>query len=54
MGMNRGTNMRVSGLLITKNNGETLDWALMSVYKYLDEIVIIDDFSTDNTIKIAQ
>lgn len=46
--------MRVSGLLITKNNAETLDWALTSVHKFLDEIVIIDDFSTDTTVKIAE
>ena len=44
----------VSGLLITKNNGKTLEWALSSVYKYLDELVIIDDFSTDNTVEIAR
>jgi glycosyltransferase involved in cell wall biosynthesis len=46
--------MRVSGLIITKNNGMTLEWALASVYKYLDEIIIIDDYSTDNTAKIAE
>jgi glycosyltransferases involved in cell wall biogenesis len=46
--------MSVSGLLITKNNGVTLDWALESVYRFLDEIVIIDDFSTDRTVEIAQ
>ena len=46
--------MRVSGLLITKNNAETLDWALTSVHKFLDELVRIDDFSTDATEKIAE
>ena len=46
--------MKISGLLITKNNGETLEWALRSVVKYLDELIIIDDFSTDNTVEIAQ
>lgn len=46
--------MKVSGLLITKNNGKTLDWALSSVREYLDELIIIDDFSTDNTVEIAE
>lgn len=46
--------MTVSGLLITKNNGTTLDLALASVREYLDELVIIDDFSTDNTVEIAK
>jgi len=27
---------------------------LASVYKYLDEIIIVDDYSTDNTIEIAK
>lgn len=46
--------MKISGLLITKNNAISLDWALSSVSKYLDEIIIVDDFSTDGTIDIAQ
>ena len=46
--------MKLSGLLITKNNGETLEWALRSVVKHLDELIIIDDFSTDETVEIAR
>lgn len=46
--------MKLSGLLITKNNGKTLEWALRSVVKYLDELIVIDDFSTDNTVEIAK
>ncbi len=46
--------MKVSGLLITKNNAATLEWALRSVVKYLDELIIIDDFSTDDTVAIAK
>lgn len=46
--------MKVSGLLITKNNAVSLEWALESVAEFLDEIVIIDDFSTDHTVEIAQ
>ncbi len=46
--------MKLSGLLITKNNAITLEWALRSVIRYLDELIIIDDFSTDNTVEIAE
>lgn len=46
--------MNISGLLITKNNAKTLDWALSSVCEYLDELIIIDDFSTDDTVNIAK
>ncbi len=46
--------MKLSGLLITKNNGVTLEWALRSVVDYLDELIIVDDFSDDNTVEIAE
>lgn len=46
--------MRVSGYIITKNNAKSLNWALESVYKYLDEIVIVDSGSTDDTLEIAK
>ena len=46
--------MAISGLLITKNNANSLKWALQSVRSYLDELVIVDDFSTDHTLEIAE
>ena len=46
--------MKVSGYIITKNNGRSLKWALESVYKHLDEIIIVDSGSTDNTVEIAK
>lgn len=49
----RGSFVKISGLLITKNNGRSLDWALASVVDYLDELIIVDDYSTDNTLEIA-
>ena len=46
--------MKVSGYIITKNNGRSLKWALESVYRHLDEIIIVDSGSTDNTLEIAK
>ena len=46
--------MKLSGYIITKNNGRSLGWALESVHQYLDEIVIVDSGSTDNTLAIAE
>ena len=45
--------MKISGYIITKNNERSLQWALESVYKYLDEIIIVDSGSTDRTLEIA-
>ena len=42
--------MKISGLLITKNNEDSVGWALQSIRDYLDEIIVIDDFSTDETV----
>lgn len=44
----------ISCVLITKNAAETLDRTLASVHKWVDEIVIFDDASTDETKKIAE
>ncbi|WP_050769614.1 glycosyltransferase family 2 protein [Thermosinus carboxydivorans] len=45
--------MKISGYIITKNNERSLGWALESVSKYLDEIIIVDSGSTDRTLEIA-
>ena len=45
--------MKISGYIITKNNERSLKWALESVYKWLDEIIIVDSGSTDRTLEIA-
>lgn len=45
---------KLSLLMITKNAEETIQESLMSVKKLVDEIVIIDDYSTDKTSEIAR
>jgi len=45
--------VKISVLVITKNSQETLEKSLQSVVDWADEIVIIDDLSTDNTLKIV-
>lgn len=45
---------KLSVLMITKNSSNTIDKSLLSVKRIADEIIIIDDFSSDKTIKIAK
>lgn len=44
----------VSAVLITKNPGKILEKTLSSVYTWVDEIIIVDDFSTDGTRAVAK
>jgi len=44
----------ISLCMIVKNESENLDRCLQSVYKYMNEIIIVDTGSTDNTIDIAK
>lgn len=43
----------ISAVVITKNEQEVISRCL-SQLKFCDEIIIVDDFSTDNTLKIAK
>ena len=45
--------MSLSCLILTKNNEKTLEYALRSIKKYADEIVLLDSGSDDNTLDIA-
>jgi len=46
--------MNLSLVMITKNEEKNISKALESVKGFVDEIVIVDSGSTDNTIKIAE
>lgn len=46
--------MKLSCLILTKNNAKTLEYALRSIYKYVDEIVLLDSGSDDDTLKVAR
>lgn len=46
--------MKLSCLILTKNNGKTLEYALRSICSYVDEIVLLDSGSDDNTLEIGQ
>ena len=43
----------ISAVVLTRNSGKTLDRALASV-KFCDEILIIDDASTDNSLEVVK
>lgn len=45
--------MAISAVILTKNEEANLEKCLASV-RFCDEILVIDDFSADNTISIAQ
>lgn len=45
---------RLSLLMITKNAGELLEKSLTSVIGLVDEIVIVDNYSSDRTVTIAK
>jgi len=44
---------RIAAVLIVKNEGENLRACLQSVAGWVDEIVILDSGSSDNTAEIA-
>lgn len=44
----------ISLVVITKNAEKFLDKTLSSVNKLVDEIILVDDYSTDSTIRIAK
>ena len=46
--------MKISGIIISRNNEDKIERALKSLNGVVDEIVLIDNGSTDNTIKIAK
>lgn len=46
--------MKISACYIVKNEGKNLTHSLKSLYKAVDEIIIVDTGSTDNTIQIAK
>ena len=44
----------VSAYMITRDNARTVETALRSVAAWADEIVLVDSFSTDQTLEIAR
>lgn len=44
----------ISVYFVTKNEEERLPIALNSVYEWVDEIIVVDSGSSDNTVKIAE
>jgi len=46
--------MKLSCLILTKNNGQTIEYALQSIAPYADEIILLDSGSEDNTLEITR
>ena len=44
---------KVSGLIITYNEERNIE-AVLSCFNFCDEIIVVDSFSTDKTVEIAQ
>lgn len=47
-------NIKITACTITKNEEKTIARSINSYKKYVDEIIIVDTGSTDNTVKIAK
>ena len=45
--------IKLSGVIITFNEGKNIERCLQSLIKVVDEIVVVDSFSTDNTKEIC-
>ncbi len=48
------SNMRLSVIITTYNEAENIEGVLKSVEGWVDEIIIVDSFSTDETVKLAE
>lgn len=48
------TDIRISACTIAKNEEKTIARSINSYKKYVDEIIVVDTGSTDNTVKVAQ
>ena len=46
--------MKISACILTKNEEENIERCLQNIAPYMDEIVIVDGFSEDRTVEIAQ
>lgn len=44
----------ISVVVITKNEENNIEDCLGSVYKWADEIIVVDDLSSDNTVELAK
>ncbi|MDI6638353.1 MAG: glycosyltransferase family 2 protein [Bacillota bacterium] len=44
----------VSAMYIVKNEEEFLPFSIRSIYKVVDEIIVVDGYSTDRTVEIAK
>ena len=49
-----GSRQTVSAVIMTKNCGDLIEGTLLSVADWVDEIVVIDGFSTDRTVEICR
>jgi glycosyltransferase involved in cell wall biosynthesis len=46
--------LRIAAVILTHNEEQNIKYCLESIYNWIDEIFIVDSFSTDNTVKIAK
>ncbi|MEW6226836.1 MAG: glycosyltransferase, partial [Bacillota bacterium] len=49
-----GLTPRVSAMYIVKNEEEFLPFSIRSIYNVVDEIIVVDGYSTDRTVEIAK
>ena len=54
LGSMTSKNPKISAIIITKNEENNIKECLKSIKEIVDEIIIVDSYSTDRTIKIAE
>ena len=45
--------MKISAVILTHNNERTIENCILSIKHIVDEIIIVDDFSSDETLNIV-
>lgn len=52
--MDRAARLPISAFIIAKNEADRIGWTIRSVIDWVDEVIVIDSGSTDETVRLAE